>query len=63
MSLASSILVVDDDPAILTTIADILRFDGYPVVTANHGAAALDVVARQPVALILLDMKMPVMDG
>ncbi len=63
MSLASSILVVDDDPAILSTIADILRFDGYPVVTATHGAAALDVVGRQPVALILLDMKMPVMDG
>jgi CheY-like chemotaxis protein len=55
--------VVDDDQAILSTIADLLAFEGYPVVTAEHGASALDLVNQQPVALILLDMKMPVMDG
>ncbi len=63
MSPTAPILVVDDDQAILTTIADSLVFEGYLVVTADHGASALDLVKQQPVALILLDMKMPVMDG
>ena len=63
MTPAAPILVVEDDLAILSTIADTLAFEGYPVVTADQGATALDVVRRQPVALILLDMKMPVMDG
>ena len=63
MSGAAPILVVDDDVAILTTIADTLAFEGDPVITADDGAAALDVVQRQRVALILLDIKMPVMDG
>jgi CheY-like chemotaxis protein len=63
VSLAAPILVVEDDQAISSTIADTLSFEGYLVVTAEHGATALDIVKRHPVALILLDMKMPVMDG
>ncbi len=63
MTPAAPILVVEDDLAILSTIADTLAFEGYPVVIADQGATALDVVRRQPAALIMLDMKMPVMDG
>jgi two-component system chemotaxis response regulator CheY len=63
VSPAAPILVVEDDQAILSTIADTLAFEGYRVVTADDGASALEVIKRQPVALILLDMKMPVMDG
>jgi two-component system chemotaxis response regulator CheY len=57
------ILVVDDDELIRTTVASTLAEEGYPVVTAPDGAAALDVVEQQPPTAILLDMKMPIMDG
>lgn len=57
------ILVVDDDPAIRATISDILTTEGYPVETAADGAEALAVVERSRPALVLLDMRMPVLDG
>jgi two-component system chemotaxis response regulator CheY len=57
------ILVVDDDPSIRTTISEILMMEGYPVETAADGAEALQVVERAQPALVLLDMRMPVMDG
>jgi len=57
------ILIVDDDPAILAAIADVLRMDGYPVETAANGAVALERMERTMPSLILLDMRMPVLDG
>lgn len=57
------ILVVDDDPAILSTVADILEFEGYFVQTATNGAEALDRIEQVSPSLILLDMRMPVLDG
>ena len=57
------ILIVDDDPAILSTVADILEFEGYPVERAANGAEGLAVVERVRPALVLLDMRMPVIDG
>jgi CheY-like chemotaxis protein len=57
------ILVVDDDPLLLEVIATILQQEGYAIATAPNGAEALDVVAQQPPALVLLDMRMPVVDG
>lgn len=63
------VLVVDDDPVILSLVADTLAEEGYATATASHGAAALELLAvrRQTAApapdLILLDMRMPVMDG
>lgn len=57
------ILVVDDDLAILSTISDILSFEGYAVETASNGVEALQVIERVRPALILLDMRMPVLDG
>lgn len=61
--LTGPILVVDDDEAILDVVADVLRFEGYPVETAMDGAAALDAVARRRPSLVLLDMRMPLLDG
>lgn len=58
-----AILVVDDDEAILDVVADVLRLEGYPVKTAADGVAALDVVERGRPALVLLDMRMPRLDG
>jgi CheY-like chemotaxis protein len=58
-----SVLVVDDDPSILTTVAEILDLEGFPVATAANGAEALEVVERQAPTIVLLDMRMPVLDG
>ncbi len=60
---SSPILVIDDDPSILSTITDILEFEGYPVTTAKNGADGLGALDRQQPALVLLDMRMPVLDG
>ncbi len=57
------ILVVEDDEAILRSIEQILADEGYAVVAASHGKEALELIERIPPRLILLDMKMPVMDG
>ena len=57
------ILVVDDDPSILSTVADILEFEGYSVECASSGEQALEIVDQSLPALVLLDMRMPTMDG
>jgi two-component system, chemotaxis family, chemotaxis protein CheY len=57
------ILVVEDDPDILSTIVSILEFEGYPVEQARNGEEGLRVLERVRPALVLLDMRMPVLDG
>ena len=63
MSDPRRVLVVDDDESIRELVEMALSSEGHLVMTAPHGAAALDVIARTPPDVILLDMKMPVMDG
>ena len=63
MTSPTPILVVDDDEDILGALSDILGYAGYEVLTAQHGAQALDIISRERIRVILLDMKMPVMDG
>jgi CheY-like chemotaxis protein len=57
------ILVVDDDPSIVTTVSEILDFEGYEVTTAANGAEALQSLEHVQPSLVLLDMRMPVLDG
>jgi CheY-like chemotaxis protein len=57
------VLVVDDDPDILQTLALCLSTEGYRVVMASNGREALHVLDREQPAVILLDLMMPVMDG
>jgi two-component system chemotaxis response regulator CheY len=57
------VLVVDDDESIRRLIELALTQEGYEVVTAAEGRAALAEAARQPPRLILLDIRMPVLDG
>ncbi len=57
------LLVVDDEPHILSAITRSLRREPLRVVTAGSGAEALDRVARGPVDAVLSDHKMPGMDG
>lgn len=54
-----SILVVDNEPAIVDLLVDLLIDEGYVVHTAPDGASVLAAVARHSPALILLDTGMP----
>ncbi len=58
-----TILVVDDEAAIRTTLSQLLGYEGYTVLTAADGPAALETVQQEKVDVILLDVKMPAMDG
>ena len=58
-----AILVVDDDLEILAMLRDFLEGEGLTVRTATNGAEALEMVDDLKPALILLDMRMPVLDG
>jgi two-component system KDP operon response regulator KdpE len=60
---APRILIVDDEPSILATMAPLIRSRGYDVSTATTGHAALDAVDRQPPQLVILDLGLPDMDG
>jgi CheY-like chemotaxis protein len=63
--MAPTIMVVEDNPDMLSTLAMVLEFEGYSVLTALNGLEAqqcLQDVSALP-ALILLDLQMPVMDG
>ena len=57
------LLVVEDDQEIRDFVALVLEAEGYTVRTASNGLEALEVVHDNPPRLILLDMRMPVMDG
>ena len=58
----ATVLVVDDTPANLTLLAQVLKPD-YRVQLAVSGAKALEICARQPPDLIVLDVMMPELDG
>jgi two-component system KDP operon response regulator KdpE len=57
------ILLVDDEPSLLATIAPLLRAQGYDVATATTGNAALDSVGRQLPQLVIVDLGLPDIDG
>ena len=59
----STILIVDDEPRIAEIAGDYLRHAGFAVPTADTGAAALTSVVADPPALVVLDLKLPDMDG
>jgi CheY-like chemotaxis protein len=58
------VMIIDDDASVREDYAELLREEGYQVVTAANGREALDQLeATSAPSLILLDLKMPVMDG
>lgn len=57
------ILVVDDEETTRRSLADILRLEGMQVKTAAGGEAAVEALQQEAYDLILLDLKMPGMDG
>ncbi|WP_175925583.1 HD domain-containing phosphohydrolase [Burkholderia cepacia] len=58
-----SILLVDDEPSVLSALRRVFRPAGYEILTAESGEAALEVLASTEVDLIVSDMRMPGMSG
>lgn len=58
-----TILVIDDDEAILASVADVLRVAGYHLLMATNGVRALQVLQHHTPDLIVADIMMPDMDG
>ena len=63
MKPAPTVLVVDDTPANLGVVMDLLGAAGCRVLLAENGLRALELLAQQPVDLVLLDVMMPGLDG
>jgi putative two-component system response regulator len=60
---SQTLLVVEDDPAMLIALRDILENAGYVILTAENGQDALNILTNSKPELILSDIAMPVMDG
>ena len=63
MSEASTILIVDDNPAMAETLSDILTIMDYEVYVAFSGSAALAILRDHDVDILLTDVVMPDMNG
>ena len=59
------VLIVEDEPDIVDSLATIFSMEGFPVLCAKNGREALDIMLRAEAmpGMILLDLMMPVMDG
>jgi len=59
----SNILVVDDEVIARQSLTDILKLEGYNAVSVPNGQAAIEYVRTHPIDLIVVDLRMPGMDG
>lgn len=58
-----TVVVADDDPNIRRLVAEILREEGYRVLTAADGHQTLALIRARAPALVLLDLQMPLLNG
>jgi DNA-binding response OmpR family regulator len=58
-----TILLVDDDTNVRRSIRYVLKNQGYRILEAHTGTAAIEVLRREPIDLVVLDLVMPEMDG
>lgn len=58
-----TILVVDDDPIVVTMVSVNLRKAGYEVHTASNGLRALEVMQKSRIGIVISDWNMPIVDG
>lgn len=63
MEKKASILIVDDNSSQRQTMASVLRYKGFEVLTANNGIEAIQIVTERFFDIIFMDIKMPLMDG
>jgi DNA-binding response OmpR family regulator len=59
----SNILVVDDEPVARQSLSDILKLEGHNVSSVQNGQAAVEYVRTHPIDLMIVDLRMPGMDG
>jgi CheY-like chemotaxis protein len=59
----SAVLVVDDEAGMRVTLTDILEDAGYEVGSADNGSTALDALRHDHYDVVVMDMRMPIMDG
>ncbi|MUK89627.1 response regulator [Ornithinibacillus sp. L9] len=57
------VLVVDDEHGIRLLLEDVLTNEGYHVITAKTGKEALDKLQKHSISLMILDYKLPIVDG
>lgn len=62
-NLSEALLLVDDESEILSALSRVLRTDGYRILTAQSAAEALEILATEPVAVIVSDHRMPETTG
>ncbi|MDX1510467.1 MAG: response regulator [Nitriliruptorales bacterium] len=60
---ARRVLIVDDDPIILDIVTTVLDLEDFSVTTAEDGETALELVAKEPPDVMVLDVMMPGMSG
>ncbi len=60
---APSVLLVDDEHAIVEALGELLAWDGYAVRSAPDGKAGLEALRASPADVVMLDLMMPGMDG
>jgi response regulator RpfG family c-di-GMP phosphodiesterase len=59
----ATLLLVDDEPGVLSSLRRLLRPWGYRILTAESAKGGLENLEREPVDLVISDMRMPEMDG
>ncbi len=57
------ILVVEDDPTVLSAVKRVLELDGHIVTTAKNGRSGLDAILQDTPDVVVMDVMMPLMDG
>ena len=61
--MTTKVLIADDEPNIVVSLEFLMKREGYEVIVARDGPAALDAIRRERPALVLLDVMMPKKSG
>ncbi|MBU2478295.1 MAG: response regulator, partial [Gammaproteobacteria bacterium] len=59
----ATVLIVEDDPSLREALCDTLKLAGYAVKAAMDGPAALEVLEREAISMVVSDVQMPKLDG
>ena len=61
--MSKTILIVEDETVLRESLAELLEEEGHTVKQAENGKVAYDLILKEPVDLVLTDVRMPEMDG